>query len=81
MRVHFREAIDHPAFSITLLDESHRPVFTTNTDTQHIDTGAFDAGSDATIRLRFENFLAPGRYLLVASVARPGFGAEVCTPT
>ena len=77
MDVHFREAIDHPAFSITLLDESHRPAFTTNTDTQRIDTGVFEAGSDATIRLSFENFLAPGRYLLVASIARPGFGSDV----
>ncbi len=39
--------------------------------------GRFAAGTEATVRLRFENFLAPGRYLLVASVARPGFGAEV----
>jgi ABC-type polysaccharide/polyol phosphate transport system ATPase subunit len=77
MKVHFREAVEQPAFTITLLDESHRPVFTTNTDTQQIETGSFAAGSEATVRMRFENFLAPGRYLLVASVARPGFGAEV----
>jgi ABC-type polysaccharide/polyol phosphate transport system ATPase subunit len=77
MRVHFREAIDQPAFTITLLDESHRPVFTTNTETQRIETASFDAGAEASIRMRFDNFLAPGRYLLVASVARPGFGGEV----
>src|SRR6185437_11407667 len=58
MRVHFREAIDEPAFTITLLDESHRPVFTTNTDTQQLKTGSFAAGSEASVRLRFENFLA-----------------------
>jgi hypothetical protein len=27
--------------------------------------------------LRFENWLAPGRYRLTASVARAGFGADV----
>ena len=77
MDVHFREAIEHPAFSITLLDESHRPVFTTNTDTQRIDTGAFEAGSDATIRLQLRELPRPGA-LPPGGVGRP---ARASAPT
>jgi ABC-type polysaccharide/polyol phosphate transport system ATPase subunit len=77
IEVRFREAIDDPSFSIILLNESGQPIFSTNTDTDRVTTGAFAAGDEATVRMRFDNWLAPGRYRLTATIARAGFGADV----
>jgi ABC-type polysaccharide/polyol phosphate transport system ATPase subunit len=77
MEVHFADELENPIFSIALLNESGQPAFATNTDSQRITTGTFAAGTDASVRLRFENCLAPGRYRLIASVARAGFGADI----
>ena len=77
MEVRFAENLENPIFSISLLNEAGQPVFITNTDSQHMSTGAFAAGTEATIVLRFDNWLAPGRYRLVASVARAGLGADI----
>ena len=75
--VHFAAPLESPSFAIALLNEGGQPAFVTNTDSQRIKTGSFVAGSDVTIKLSFENWLAPGRYQLVASLARAGFGADV----
>ena len=37
-------------------------VFATSSDAQRIATGNFAAGATASVRLRFDNWLAPGRY-------------------
>jgi ABC-type polysaccharide/polyol phosphate transport system ATPase subunit len=77
MEVRFAEELVDPIFSISLLNESGQPVFISNTDAQRIDTGRFAAGTEATVDLRFENWLAPGRYRLIATVARAGLGADI----
>jgi ABC-type polysaccharide/polyol phosphate transport system ATPase subunit len=77
MEVRFAEDLENPIFAITLLNEAGQPVFITNTDSQHISTGKFAAGTEATIDMRFDNWLAPGRYRLVATVARAGLGADI----
>jgi hypothetical protein len=77
MDVHFNAAAEDPIFSVSLLNETGHPAFITNTQVLHIDTGSFAADSDAQIDLRFDNWLAPGRYQLVASVARAGLGADI----
>ncbi|MGB9185700.1 MAG: ABC transporter ATP-binding protein [Solirubrobacteraceae bacterium] len=77
MDVHFTAEVVNPIFALALLNESDQPVFTTNTDAQHMQTGRFAAGTDASIRLSFGNFLSPGRYQLIASVARAGLGADI----
>jgi ABC-type polysaccharide/polyol phosphate transport system ATPase subunit len=77
VNVHFREDVVNPIFAIVLANESGQPAFSTNTDSQRMTTGRFRAGTDASIRLRFENFLSPGRYRLIASVAREGLGADL----
>ena len=75
--VHFTADVESPTFAITLVDESGHPAFSTNTDAQRIETGSFSAGADASIKVRFDNWLSPGRYTLIASVARAGFGADI----
>jgi ABC-type polysaccharide/polyol phosphate transport system ATPase subunit len=77
MELSFVETFQDPIFAINLLNESGHPVFSTNTVVQRIETGTFDAGTQGTLRMRFDNWLSPGRYRLNASVARPGLGADV----
>ncbi len=75
--VHVHGTVENPIFSVTLQNESSQSVFSTNTDAQRMVTGRFEAGSDACVRVRFENRLAPGRYRLFAAVARAGLGSDV----
>ena len=65
------DAID-PIFAIALQDEKGRTAFAASTQLTNGPTGKFEAGSTAVVWLRFENYLAPGRYRLMASVARDG---------
>jgi hypothetical protein len=75
--VHFAETLEDPIFSIALVNESGQVAFSTNTEAQRMPSGHFDAGTEASVTLTFENFLSPGRYKLIASVARAGLGADI----
>ncbi len=75
MDVRFIAEADDPMFAVTLENESGNVVFATNTNMHEAATGNFYPGATAAIRVNFENWLAPGRYRLIASVARAGFGA------
>jgi ABC-type polysaccharide/polyol phosphate transport system ATPase subunit len=86
VEVEFREAVEDPIFGIGLINESGAAVLAISTDQLHPSgdrdahqnhTGRFGAGSRATIRLRFDNWLARGRYSMTASVARPGLGDDL----
>jgi ABC-type polysaccharide/polyol phosphate transport system ATPase subunit len=77
MEVRFLGEVNDPVFSITLQNETGNVVFATDTNREGTSTGHFEAGSTAMIRVGFENWLAPGRYRLIASAARTGFGADV----
>jgi ABC-type polysaccharide/polyol phosphate transport system ATPase subunit len=77
MQVHFNVAQEEPILAVALLNESGQVAFSANTDAQHIDTGRFEIGADATVKMRFDNYLSPGRYRLIASVARAGLGADL----
>jgi len=72
LEVYFHaEAID-PIFAIALQNERGATAFAASTQLTHGPTGRFRAGSTATVRIRFDNWLAPGCYRLMASVAREG---------
>jgi hypothetical protein len=77
MDVLFRADIEDPLFAFTLENESGQFVFATNTYVADVQTGRFVAGMTAKIRMRFETWLAPGRYRLFGSVSRAGTGADV----
>jgi ABC-type polysaccharide/polyol phosphate transport system ATPase subunit len=77
MQVRFLTELEDPMFAVRLQNDAGQFVFATNSEAQRISTGRFEAGTVATIRIRFENWLAPGRYRLVASVARVGLGADM----
>jgi hypothetical protein len=76
MDVAFHADVEDPIFAITLQNEAGHPAFVSSSDAKGIVTGRFEAGTNAAIRIRFDNWLAPGRYLLIATVARAGFGAD-----
>jgi ABC-type polysaccharide/polyol phosphate transport system ATPase subunit len=76
MEVRFHADTRDPLFAIALHDDSGRTAFATSTELRHIPTGEFRAGELAAVRIRFDNWLAPGRYRLTATVTRKDFGAD-----
>jgi ABC-type polysaccharide/polyol phosphate transport system ATPase subunit len=77
LEVHFHQDADDPIFAAMLQDDAGHAAFATSTQVKQIATGHFRAGEMAVIRIPFENWLGPGRYQLIASVARDGFGADL----
>jgi ABC-type polysaccharide/polyol phosphate transport system ATPase subunit len=76
LEVRFHAAASDPLFAIALHDDNGRTVFASSTSLSHGPTGEFHPGELATIRLAFDNWLAPGRYRLTVSVSRDGIGAD-----
>jgi ABC-2 type transport system ATP-binding protein len=77
MDVAFHSAIDEPLFAVHLRNEVRHTIFATTTDLDHVETGRFESGDTARMRVTLENWLTPGRYDLTPSVARQGGGADV----
>jgi ABC-type polysaccharide/polyol phosphate transport system ATPase subunit len=76
MEVRFNEVLKDPIFGFTLRNEVGHTVFATTTDHGHGTTGTFTPGENTIVRLSFENWLTPSRYMLTPSVARHGTGAD-----
>jgi hypothetical protein len=72
----FHADTENPIFALALRDDRGQAAFATSTQLEHGPTGRFRAGETAVIQIRFENWLAPGRYKLEASVTPDGFGAN-----
>jgi ABC-type polysaccharide/polyol phosphate transport system ATPase subunit len=70
--VHFHADAVNPSFAVALHDDRGRTAFAASTQLTHGPTGRFAAGETAVVRVTFDNWLAPGRYRLLASVAREG---------
>jgi ABC-type polysaccharide/polyol phosphate transport system ATPase subunit len=71
----FLRELTDPIFAIGLRNERHQTVFATSTAVEGTATGSFEPGDSVVVRFAFENWLAPGRYLLDASVSRSGANA------
>jgi ABC-type polysaccharide/polyol phosphate transport system ATPase subunit len=74
--VRFHADVVDPMFAIALRNDLGHTVFATNTQFAHGATGSFRAGQQAVVRMRFRNWLSPGRYRLTASVTRDGVAAD-----
>ena len=59
----FRKALGDPVFAISFRNDMRHTIFVA-TSAPHGPLGRFDAGEIVTMRLSFENWLAPGRYTL-----------------
>jgi ABC-type polysaccharide/polyol phosphate transport system ATPase subunit len=76
MEVRFHQATANPIFAVALHNELGHTAFAASTQVGYGPTGEFAAGELAEVRLRFSNWLGPGRYRLTASVTRDGTGAD-----
>jgi ABC-type polysaccharide/polyol phosphate transport system ATPase subunit len=77
MNVRFHGDAHNPIFGVSLRSELGHAVFAASTISNEMQSGDYRAGETATIRIRFENWLAPGRYRLMATVAREGLGSDL----
>jgi ABC-type polysaccharide/polyol phosphate transport system ATPase subunit len=76
MEVRFHETQADPIFAFALRNELGHTVFVTSTALQEIETGTFEPGAVATVRVRLEHRFAPSQYKLTPSVAAAGGGAN-----
>jgi ABC-type polysaccharide/polyol phosphate transport system ATPase subunit len=76
LEVRFHGDAEDPHFGITLHNEQGHPAFGASTQLRQQRTGSFTAGELAVVRIRFANWLAPGRYRLTASITRDGHAPD-----
>jgi ABC-type polysaccharide/polyol phosphate transport system ATPase subunit len=76
IQVRFHADTTDPLFAIALVNDLGHNSFAVSTQLEHGPTGRFRSGQTVTVRLWFDNWLAPGRYRLTASVSRDGMGAD-----
>ncbi len=76
MDVRFHADAENPLFAIALRNDLGHTSFAASTQLEYGETGRFVAGQQAVVRVRFENWLAPGRYRLTASISRDGTAAD-----
>jgi hypothetical protein len=76
IKARFHSHLDDPVFGVTLRNEVGHTIFTTTTEWAGVETGSFDAGDTATVRVGVDVIFAPSRYALTPSVARAGSGAD-----
>ncbi len=72
----FHERVEDPILACALRNEAHHTIHAFSSQWQHGPTGTFEAGETTVARIAFENRLAPSRYTISPSVARPGGGAS-----
>ncbi|MGB0092665.1 MAG: Wzt carbohydrate-binding domain-containing protein, partial [Solirubrobacteraceae bacterium] len=72
VQVRFHANAEDPMFSIALTNDTGQTSFATSSQLDYGPTGHFRAGESTVIRVQFENWLAPGRYRLVAVVTSDG---------
>jgi ABC-type polysaccharide/polyol phosphate transport system ATPase subunit len=77
IEVRFEEPLSDPVFGITLRNEAGATVFATTTALTELETGRFERGQTAVVRMRFENWLTASRYGLTPSIARAGTGQTI----
>jgi len=77
MDVRFHSEIENPVFAFSLRSEAGQTAFATSTQVRSIETGHFHSGDIAVVRVPFENWLGPGRYRLMTSVALPSNVADI----
>jgi ABC-type polysaccharide/polyol phosphate transport system ATPase subunit len=72
----FNEHIENPVFGVSLRNEAGQTVFATTTQSSRPETGVFEAGESATVRVQLDAWFGPSRYRVSPSVARRGSGAD-----
>jgi len=70
MRVRFNEAVDDAVLAFLIENDRHDPLFATSSEDGGTETGAHDAGDEATFSVTFDNVFAPGRVFATPWVVR-----------
>jgi hypothetical protein len=76
MEVAFHGTVERPTFLMALRNDVRHTIFATSTDLQGQDTGTYQAGETAVIKVEAQNWLVPGRYELTPSVSRDPGGED-----
>jgi ABC-type polysaccharide/polyol phosphate transport system ATPase subunit len=76
-QVRFNVPVENPGVALYILNEEHCAVFVSSTETEHENTGVFEAGDEAVFSFGFDNVLAPGRYSPVITLSHRGTGLDV----
>jgi hypothetical protein len=69
-RCRFHQRVDNPLLGASLVDSQGLTVFTANNVYDRDGSGSHEPGEELTVRIRFENYLAPDRYTLTAAIGR-----------
>jgi ABC-type polysaccharide/polyol phosphate transport system ATPase subunit len=77
MEVEFNATVEDPIFTATLRNGADTTVFSASSQPDNLETGKFRTGDRAIVRLRYDNWLAAGRYVVDATIARRGTGANI----
>ncbi len=72
MEVRFHSDALDPIFAMAMRNDRGQVAFAASTQLTHGPTGTFRGGQTAIVKICFESWLGPGRYRLLASVARGG---------
>ena len=72
----FNERTENPVFGVSVRNEAGQTVFATTTQWAVPQTGVFEAGESATVRVQLDAWFGPGRYRASPSVARAGSGDD-----
>jgi ABC-type polysaccharide/polyol phosphate transport system ATPase subunit len=75
MRITFHEEVTDPLFALVIQDEQHR-IFMDGGNVHLPGAGRFQPGDEATVRMSFSAYMAPGRYHVTLAAARPGSGLD-----
>jgi ABC-type polysaccharide/polyol phosphate transport system ATPase subunit len=68
MEVEFLEDVAEPVFTVVLRNDVRHVIFSPSSATHPV-IGRFRSGERATVRLSFENWLAPSRYMLTPTIS------------
>ena len=77
VEVEFAETVEDPSLTVAFVNDHGQNVFILSTIVEHDRSGTFRAGERAHFAVRFSNYLAPGRYEPLASLAHRGSGHEL----
>ena len=72
-----REPLEDPVFGAALRNAAHHTIFATSSKWQVGPSGSFRPGEVVTVRIALDMWLAPSRYSVTPSIARPGAGLDV----
>jgi ABC-type polysaccharide/polyol phosphate transport system ATPase subunit len=76
MEVAFHGTVERPTFLMALRNDVRHTIFATSTDLQDQDTGTYQAGETAVVKVEAQNWLVPGRYELTPTVSRDPGGED-----